>query len=79
MDAQTVNQEIEELAGLARSELIDVLARAAEDDDVWTKAATDVKGFLRDNGVEVADSAEIFSSTSSFGAVRSNVHLDGFD
>ena len=37
MDAETVSQEIEELAGLARPELIDVLAKAAEDDDVGRK------------------------------------------
>jgi hypothetical protein len=59
MDAQTVSQEIGQLADLASSELIDVLAKAAEDDDVWTKAASDVKGFLRNSGVEVADGAEI--------------------
>ena len=44
---------------LARPEVIDVFAKAAEDDDVWMKAASDVKGFLKESGVEVAESAEI--------------------
>ncbi len=59
MDTQAVSQEIQELVDLARPEVIDVLAKAAEDDDVWMKAASDGKGFLKESGVEVAESAEI--------------------
>ena len=39
--------------------MIDVLAKAAEDDDVWMKAGKTSRVFSRKGGVEVAENAEI--------------------
>jgi hypothetical protein len=59
VDAQTLNRATQDLAQLASSELIDVMLKAAEDDEVWTKAASDPRGFLKEGGVDVPDTAEI--------------------
>jgi hypothetical protein len=59
MDAQAINREVRDLADVASPELIDTLTEAAEDDEVWTKAASDIKSFLTERGLNVSDSVEI--------------------
>ena len=59
MDAQAVNRKVRDLADIASPELIATLTEAAQDDEVWTKAASDIKSFLAERGLDVPDSAEI--------------------
>ena len=73
MEAQTVSQEIQELVDLARPEVIDVLAKAAEDDDVWMKAARTSRVFSRKAASKSLRTPRSSLSKSSFVAARVNV------
>jgi hypothetical protein len=59
MDTRKTTDEALELANFATPTLVDALVAAAEDDEVWRKAAVDPRAFLKDGEIEVPDGIEI--------------------
>jgi hypothetical protein len=57
--AASMRREVDELAALMSPALIDALAAAAADDDLWLEAARDTRGFLLEKGVELPEWAVI--------------------
>lgn len=53
--AASIKRSADELAELMSPDLINALSEAAKDDELWWKAAGDVRGFLHERGVELPD------------------------
>jgi hypothetical protein len=59
MDTEALQRDVQTLAKLAGAEVLETLAKAADDEESWTKAAADPRSFLKSSGVDVPDRVEI--------------------